>query len=31
VGLVLLGFVFYPILGFGDARYLGASAGTAAA
>jgi hypothetical protein len=23
VGLVLLGFVFYPILGFGDARYLG--------
>ncbi len=24
IGLVLLGFVFYPILGFGDARYLGA-------
>ena len=23
VGLILLGFVFYPILGFGDARYLG--------
>ena len=23
VGLLLLGFVFYPILGFGDARYLG--------
>lgn len=23
VGLVLLGIVFYPILGFGDARYLG--------
>jgi hypothetical protein len=23
VGLVLLGFVFYPILGFGDAKYLG--------
>jgi hypothetical protein len=23
VGLVLLGFIFYPILGFGDARYLG--------
>jgi hypothetical protein len=23
VGLLLLGFVFYPILAFGDARYLG--------
>ena len=23
VGLVLLGFVFIPILGFGDARYIG--------
>jgi hypothetical protein len=23
VGLLLLGFVFYPILGFGDAKYLG--------
>ncbi|HXD76728.1 MAG TPA: DUF5684 domain-containing protein [Puia sp.] len=23
VGLLLLGFVFYPILGFGNARYLG--------
>lgn len=22
-GLLLLGFVFYPILGFGDAKYLG--------
>ena len=26
VGLVLLGIVFWPILGFGDARYLGPSA-----
>lgn len=26
VGLVLLGFIFWPILGFGDARYLGPSA-----
>ncbi len=26
VGLVLLGFVFWPILGFGDAKYLGPSA-----
>ena len=24
VGLALLGFVFYPILGFGDAQYQGA-------
>lgn len=23
IGLALLGFVFFPILGFGDARYLG--------
>src|SRR5579872_934997 len=23
VGLVLLGFIFYPILAFGDAKYLG--------
>lgn len=23
VGLILLGFVFYPILGFGDAKYMG--------
>jgi hypothetical protein len=23
IGLVLLGFIFYPILAFGDARYLG--------
>ncbi|MET0573341.1 MAG: DUF5684 domain-containing protein [Pedobacter agri] len=22
-GLILLGFIFYPILGFGDAKYLG--------
>jgi hypothetical protein len=27
VGLALLGFIFYPILGFGDARYQGAVAG----
>lgn len=25
VGLALLGFVFYPILGFGDAKYIGLS------
>jgi len=24
VGLALLGFIFYPILGFGDAKYQGA-------
>jgi hypothetical protein len=24
VGLILLGFIFYPILAFGDAKYLGA-------
>ncbi|RYY10376.1 MAG: signal peptidase I [Chitinophagaceae bacterium] len=23
IGLLLLGFIFYPILGFGDARYIG--------
>ncbi|HMQ48750.1 MAG TPA: DUF5684 domain-containing protein [Saprospiraceae bacterium] len=27
VGLALLGIVFYPILGFGDARYLGKETG----
>lgn len=27
VGLALLGFIFYPILGFGDARYQGVVAG----
>lgn len=26
IGLVLLGFVFYPILAFGDAKYVGAQA-----
>jgi hypothetical protein len=26
LGLVILPFIFYPILGFGDARYLGAKA-----
>jgi hypothetical protein len=32
VGLLLLGFIFYPILGFGSARYLGpAAAGQALA
>ena len=25
VGLALLGFIFFPILGFGDARYVGGS------
>jgi hypothetical protein len=33
LGLVFLGFIFFPILGFGSARYLGpaaAGAGTAA-
>lgn len=29
VGLVLLPFIFWPILGFGDARYLGPSAAEA--
>lgn len=28
VGLALLGFVFFPILGFGDAKYVGAGATT---
>lgn len=23
IGLLFLGFIFYPILGFGDARYIG--------
>jgi hypothetical protein len=31
IGLVLLGFIFFPILGFGDARYLGPSAAAASA
>jgi uncharacterized membrane protein YhaH (DUF805 family) len=26
IGLALLGFIFYPMLGFGDARYQGPSA-----
>ena len=26
IGLLLLGFIFYPMLGFGDARYQGPSA-----
>ena len=26
IGLALLSFIFYPILGFGDARYLGPQA-----
>lgn len=26
LGLMFLGFVFYPILGFGDSRYVGAPA-----
>jgi hypothetical protein len=30
IGLALLGFVFFPILAFGDARYVGPAAGTAA-
>ncbi|WP_316835670.1 DUF5684 domain-containing protein [Pedobacter nutrimenti] len=29
VGLIILPFVFYPMLGFGDARYLGPSAAEA--
>jgi hypothetical protein len=28
VGLALLGFIFYPMLGFGDARYQGPVGGT---
>lgn len=27
IGLALLGFIFYPLLGFGDAQYQGAAAG----
>jgi hypothetical protein len=23
IGLIFLGFIFYPILGFGDAKYIG--------
>ena len=30
VGLALLGFIFFPILGFGDARYVGPAALTPA-
>ncbi len=30
IGLALLGIVFFPMLAFGDARYVGPSAGTAA-
>ena len=26
IGLAILGFIFFPILGFGDARYLGNAA-----
>ncbi|MCC6414829.1 MAG: signal peptidase I, partial [Opitutaceae bacterium] len=29
IGIALLGFIFYPILGFGDATYKGPSAGQA--
>jgi len=29
IGLFFLGFIFYPILGFGDARYLGPAAAQA--
>ena len=29
VGLLLLGFIFFPILGFGDARYIGPTPGVA--
>ena len=28
VGLIFLGFIFYPILAWGDAQYLGPAAGT---
>jgi hypothetical protein len=31
VGLALLGFIFFPILGFGDAQYRGPGAGSAPA
>jgi hypothetical protein len=27
IGILLLGFIFVPILGFGDARYIGPVAG----
>ncbi len=30
VGLALLSFIFYPILGFGDAQFVGGAAGAAA-
>ncbi len=30
VGMIFLSFIFFPILGFGDARYLGPSAGGSA-
>ena len=30
LGLALLGFIFFPILGFGSAQYQGPSAGTMA-
>jgi len=30
IGLLLLGFIFYPILGFGSARYLGPAAASPA-
>ena len=29
IGLLLLGFIFYPMLGFGDAKYIGPAAATA--
>ena len=31
IGLALLGFIFYPILGFGSAKYMGAGEATAPA
>ena len=31
VGLAFLGFIFYPILGFGSAKYIGAGEATATA
>ncbi|PYQ41471.1 MAG: signal peptidase I [Acidobacteria bacterium] len=30
IGLALLGFIFFPMLAFGDARYVGPAAGTPA-
>lgn len=27
IGLVFLGFIFFPILGFGEAKYLGGKTG----